>query len=145
MDWRGAAAASDMSKAHTTIRQFYRDWSAEGARERGSCYDPVLQALENEFPDESIAEVKVLVPGAGLGRLVFELSQAGYAAEGNEISYHQLLASSWVLNHAKKSCCNPLYPFATHFSNLISRSQQLRQVMIPDIAPSTAVAEEAPI
>ncbi|CBF88632.1 hypothetical protein AN0865.2 [Aspergillus nidulans FGSC A4] len=142
-NWRGVANSADINKAHSTIRQFYRDWSAEGQAEREACYIPVLRDLDLEFPDKLEREefVKVLVPGAGLGRLVFEICRAGFAAEGNEISYHQLLASSWVLNHTEGAQRHALYPFALHFSNILSREQQLRKVMIPDVHPATAMLE----
>ncbi|KAJ5764906.1 hypothetical protein N7520_004465 [Penicillium odoratum] len=140
-NWHGTATSSDVNKAHSTIRQFYRDWSAEGRIEREVCYDPVLQDLRNEFQTRRAAgeEIRVLVPGAGLGRLVFEVCLAGFDAEGNEISYHQLLASSWVLNHTDGPQAHALHPFALHFSNLKSRAQQLRSVMIPDVHPGTAM------
>lgn len=141
-NWQGTATSSDVSKANSTIRQFYRDWSAEGQAERDVCYGPVLQALEDEFGGRprSGDEIKVLVPGAGLGRLVFDLCLAGYSTEGNEISYHQLLASSWVLNHSEGPQRHALYPFALHFSNLHTRQQQLNKVMIPDVHPASAMA-----
>lgn len=66
------------------------------------------------------SSVKVLVPGAGLGRLALEFAslgelhscrthwvqgdadavtgRAGFAAQGNEFSAHMLIASNWVLN-----------------------------------------------
>lgn len=139
--WHEKATASDVGKANSTIRQFYRDWSAEGYPEREVCYGPVLKDLRGFFGERPPPETKVLVPGAGLGRLVFDLCMAGYSAEGNEISYHQLLASSWVLNHTKGKDEHALYPFALHFSNLKSRKQQLQKVMIPDVHPGTAMAE----
>ncbi|KAJ5682874.1 hypothetical protein N7462_006039 [Penicillium macrosclerotiorum] len=141
-NWHETATASDVNKAHSTIRQFYRDWSVEGRAERQVCYDPVLQDLHREFYPRRQAgeEIRVLVPGAGLGRLVFEVCLAGYAAEGNEISYHQLLASSWVLNHTAGAQQHALHPFALHFSNLHSRAQQLRRVLIPDVHPGSAMA-----
>ncbi|KAJ5912411.1 hypothetical protein N7504_001294 [Penicillium tannophilum] len=139
--WQDTATSADVNKAHSTIRQFYRDWSAEGRIEREVCYDPVLNDLRNEFQVRRDAgeEIRVLVPGAGLGRLVFEVCMAGFAAEGNEISYHQLLASSWILNHTNGPQAHALHPFALHFSNLKSRAQQLRSVMIPDVHPGTAI------
>jgi len=141
--WQDSANVGDVDKAHSTIRQFYRDWSAEGARERGPCYKFVLEQLRSSFQNrpssiEPASRPKVLVPGAGLGRLVFEICRAGYDVEGNEISYHQLLASSWILNHAG-AVPHALYPFATQFTNLQSRKQQLREVMIPDIHPAEAL------
>lgn len=138
MDWRGAATPADMDKARTTIRQFYRDWSAEGVSERRACYEPVIQDLSHLFAEYPSKEaIKVLIPGAGLGRLVFELCHRGYTVEGNEISYHQLIASNWVLNYAKCAQQFELYPFVMDFSNVVNRDCQLKMVKIPDVHPST--------
>ncbi|EEH44466.1 S-adenosylmethionine-dependent methyltransferase [Paracoccidioides brasiliensis Pb18] len=139
-NWHDTATASDISKAHSTVKQFYRDWSSEGIMERNACYKPVMNDLEELFG--STPHIRVLVPGAGLGRLVFDLCVAGYCAEGNEISYHQLLASNWVLNHTRKANEYPLYPFALQFSNLKSRKQQLNKVMIPDAHPGSIIASQ---
>ena len=43
-------------------------------------------------------QVRVLVPGAGLGRLAFDIVRAGFESQGNEFSYHQLAASNFMLN-----------------------------------------------
>ncbi|MCJ1258163.1 hypothetical protein MMC24_005994 [Lignoscripta atroalba] len=136
VDWRNVATPSDMDKARSTIRQLYRDWSAEGAAERAEAYGPVLQDLAQAFADtEDKSTIKVLVPGAGLGRLVLEICKLGYSAEGNEISYHQLITSSLVLNHVERGEQFDLYPFALTFSNHISREHQLRKVKVPDVHP----------
>jgi hypothetical protein len=142
-NWHGAASASDVNKAHSTIRQFYRDWSSEGRGERDASYGPVIRDLDREFRNRLNEEepVRVLVPGAGLGRLVFDICQAGFDAEGNEISYHQLLASSWVLNHTLGPQRHELYPFALHFSNILSREQQLKKIFFPDVHPGAAMIE----
>lgn len=112
----------------------------EGSPEREICFSPAVRDLHEHFGETPDPETKVLVPGAGLGRLVFEIAMAGFAAEGNEISYHQLLASSWMLNRTGRAGEYALYPFALQFSNIKSRKQQLRKVMIPDVHPGTAVA-----
>ncbi|KAH8698899.1 N2227-like protein-domain-containing protein [Talaromyces proteolyticus] len=141
-NWHDTATGGDMGKAHSTIRQFYRDWSEEGKREREVCYNPVLAVLNLKFgdlPNRPRSDIRVLVPGAGLGRLVFDICAAGYTAEGNEISYHQLLASSWILNHSRGTRQHALYPFALQFSNILSRKQQLQKVMIPDVHPASAM------
>ncbi|KAL2366494.1 hypothetical protein RJZ56_000539 [Blastomyces dermatitidis] len=139
-NWHDNATGSDIGKAHSTVRQLYRDWSAEGAPEREACYKPVMTDLEELFGSQP--HIKVLVPGAGLGRLIFDLCAAGYYAEGNEISYHQLLASNWALNHTERTNEYPLYPFALQFSNLKSRKQQLKKVMIPDVHPASVIAAQ---
>lgn len=43
-------------------------------------------------------DIKILVPGAGLGRLAFEIAKLGYTCQGNEFSLFMLLASQFVLN-----------------------------------------------
>ena len=133
IDWRGAATSSDLDKARSTIRQLYRDWSAEGIVERKACYEPVLEAVDKAFGAGDRSFVKVLVPGAGLGRLVFEFCMRGYAVEGNEISYHQLAASNWILNYTDIFEQYELYPFALDFSNVESRKHQLKKVCVPDV------------
>src|SRR5262249_52330175 len=115
-EWSGVAKYPDMDKARSTIRQFYRDWSAEGAVEREACYGPIFRALDTErarYPDRQ--PMKVLVPGAGLGRLVYDLCLKGFLSEGNEISYHQLLASSYILNSSQKAGQHTIYPWIHSF------------------------------
>ena len=139
-DWKDQATSRDFEKARATITQFYRDWSAEGANERKACNDPVIEVIQKEFlRAEQKRDVKVLVPGAGLGRLVFEICRLGYTVEGNELSYHQIMASSWVLNHAEPHTQYELYPWALNFSNLARRRDQLTCVKIPDIHPAIAL------
>ena len=138
--WHSTATQTDVSKAHMTIRQFYRDWSVEGSRERQVCYEPVIGDLRDEFAAAANrGEVRVLVPGAGLGRLVFDACLEGFSVEGNELSYHQLFASSWALNYTQGAQSHAVYPFALNFSNLVNRNQQLAKTMIPDVHPASAM------
>ena len=149
--WEGSVNPNDQEKAHSTVKQLYRDWSAEGAAEREACYGPVLQALDDEFkhiPRSQRGSIKVLVPGAGLGRSVFEITHAGYAVEGNEISYHQIIASNFMLNYTATAGQFELYPWIHGFSNHLSREDQLQMVRIPDVHPATelqAIAAQADI
>jgi carnosine N-methyltransferase len=141
-EWVGVAKFLDIDKARSTLRQFYRDWSAEGAVEREACYGPVMRALDNERsrlgPEQ---QMRVLVPGAGLGRLVFDLCYNGYIVEGNEISYHQLLASSYILNGCDRAGQHTIYPWVHTFSNHRTRENHLRGYVVPDIHPRTALRE----
>lgn len=138
-EWYNCATKVSLDKARSTLHQLYRDWSVEGVAERQACYGPVLQDLLYYLPSplQNQQDVRVLVPGAGLGRLVFELSRAGYHAQGNEISYHQLLTSSFMLNHT--TCSNEwrLHPFALSFSNNLTRADQLLEVRVPDVHPGS--------
>ncbi|KIV99720.1 uncharacterized protein PV09_08650 [Verruconis gallopava] len=145
-DWQGPALPHDQEKAHSTVKQLYRDWSAEGAPERRACYDPVIAALDEEYksiPRSQRGVVRVLVPGAGLGRFVYEATKAGYAVEGNEISYHQLVASNHMLNHTTHAGQYELYPWIHGFSNHVNRQDQLRSVLVPDVHPATELQRVA--
>ena len=137
MDWRDAAKPSDMEKARSTIRQLYRDWSAEGLVERQQSYGPVLADLLLLFPTQEKWSVKVLIPGSGLGRLPFEICRLGFDTVANEISYHQLIASDWILNHISEQQKFDLYPHALTFSNHVTREHQLKCVKMPDVHPGT--------
>ena len=139
IEWRGKATSLDLEKARSTLRQFYRDWSEEGTIEREACYQPVLTALEEERLARSGARLRVLVPGAGLARLVFDLCCAGFDTEGNEISYHQLLASSYILNYCHASHAHTLFPWVHSFSNHRNRANHLKSVQIPNLLPSTTL------
>ena len=52
----------------------------------------------NFFFFSDTTEVNVLVPGAGLGRLCFEIANRGYTCQGNEVSLFMLFASNFILN-----------------------------------------------
>lgn len=138
-EWRGKATSNDLEKARSTLKQFYRDWSAEGAPERAASCGPVISALEAERSSRSVATMRVLVPGAGLGRLVFDLCRAGFHTEGNEISYHQLLASAYILNYCPKARAHTLFPWVHSFSNHKTRANHLKSVAVPDLHPGTTL------
>lgn len=141
MCWYDTAESHHIDKARSTIRQMYRDWSTDGSVERQACYDPVLEDLDLEFSQlTDRCQANVLVPGAGLGRLIFEICRKGYTVEGNEISWHQLIASNWVLNHTENGETFDVYPFAAEFSNVISRDNQLKAVKVPDLHVSSVLA-----
>ena len=138
---------NDMDKARSCINQFYREWTAGGNVEREKCFGPVLRALDTEFalmsadkPELDRSDLRVLVPGAGLGRSVFDICQAGFSVEGNEISYHELMASSLILNHTQRSGQFKIAPFALSCSNHLSRADQFQTFAVPDLHPGTALA-----
>ena len=74
--------------------------------ERKGAYQPVLTALNKEF-GENRDKIKVLVPGCGLGRLVWECFNNGFDVEGNEFSLYMLIVSAFILN--KDRICSFLW------------------------------------
>jgi len=72
--------ASEAEKVRSTLRQCVRDWAIQGKEERDACYSPMLEALEAWFshvPADQRGSVRALVPGAGLGRLAWEVAKRG--------------------------------------------------------------------
>ncbi|KAI7859077.1 N2227-like protein-domain-containing protein [Circinella umbellata] len=107
----------DMDKVRSTLKQFVRDWSDEGKAERDATYGPILEALENIYGDVEVKDrgnIRILVPGAGLGRLAYDIASKGISKQ-HEYEIH---------------------PFIHSFSNIRSSEQQLQPIRIPDIVPS---------
>lgn len=143
--WQGTATPRDLDKARSTIRQMYRDWSREGHKEIETVLSSMQRLLSEhlpELPTSQLHKHRILVPGAGLGRTVFDLIAEGYSVEGNEISYHQLIASNYLLNGTEKAGQHVLYPFALGFSNHTNRANQLRAFEIPDVHPEAYLEEK---
>lgn len=77
-------SARQVGKVNTTLHQCMRDWSDEGEEERRQSYGPVIEELERLCPvnPDLRGTQKVLVPGAGLGRLTLEIVSRGYGCAG---------------------------------------------------------------
>ena len=143
-EWEKTALPPDEKEARCTIRQLHRDWSGEGADERKAFYEPVIGDVVKEFtPCPRKANVNVLVPGAGVGRLAFELCQLGYTVQGNGISYQQLITQSWIMNDIDPGKNFDLFPFVLDYSNAIGGGPQLNKAKIPDTNPANVLGEDA--
>ncbi|KAK0059626.1 UPF0586 protein [Biomphalaria pfeifferi] len=127
--------AEEMDKVKTTLKQIMRDWSEDGRAEREACYQPVMHAVLTRLGSRKPSEVKILVPGAGLGRLVFEFARLGYSCQGNEWSLHMLLASNFILNRCQERNSLVLYPWVHQYTNNLATKDQTRRCMFPDISP----------
>ncbi|KAJ7852827.1 N2227-like protein-domain-containing protein [Mycena olivaceomarginata] len=129
----------DMDKLRSTLKQFVRDWSAEGRDEREACYKPMKDALLLHFSDVPAPErgrVRVLVPGAGLGRLAHDVAGLGFTCQGNEFSHYMLLSSHFILNRTTEINAHTIYPYVHSFSNVASHEALMRPITIPDVLPS---------
>lgn len=129
-------STQDLDKVRGLLIQYLREWSDIGAREREISMGRILHTCERLFPDVNARQhVEVLVPGAGLGRLVVEFVRRGFRTEGNEFSYHMLINSSYILNQSYCSNCFITCPFIHKSSNVVKRNFQNRQAYFPDFNP----------
>uniref|UniRef100_A0A182P0M7 carnosine N-methyltransferase n=1 Tax=Anopheles epiroticus TaxID=199890 RepID=A0A182P0M7_9DIPT len=128
----------DFQKVQITLKQIFRDWSEQGKLERDQCYRPIIEEITNFFDPAKydLSKVKILVPGAGLGRLIYELACQGFYCEGNEFSLFMLIASNFVLNRCVVANQCTIYPWVHQVVNNLSQKNQLVPVPFPDISPT---------
>lgn len=136
---KARAAEYGVDKIRSTLKQLVRDWSSFGSLERELAYGPIIQTVEERFgsiPENERNLVRILVPGAGLGRLAFELAWRGFSTQGNEFSFYMLLASHFVLNKTKKVDEHLIYPYIHSSSNWRTAQDMFQEVRFPDVKPS---------
>ena len=123
-----------ITKVRYIFKNLMRDWSEEGLSEREESYGRMIAELKRLLrPDDGQGNrSRVLVPGAGLGRLVLDVCVAGYRCEGCEWSYYMLLTSDFMLN----SCAareHTVFPFVLETCNVVSTNDQMRSIQVPDV------------
>ncbi|CAG2122639.1 unnamed protein product, partial [Medioppia subpectinata] len=127
----------DTDKVNSVFKQLVREWTDVGVNERKTCFEPILNSIEEHFGDcGDRSGVQVLVPGAGLGRLPYEIAKRGFACQGNEYSLFMLFTSNFLLNKCKQRLVHTFYPWAQHFTNNMRSADQLTAVRFPDANPS---------
>jgi len=103
----------DIDKTHSVLKSLARDWSKEMSAE---------------------------LPGAGVSRLALELSSMGYEVQGNEFSYHMLLASDYILNACSSQNPFSIAPWIGSTKNICKSLHPARQMLIPDVDPAEMLA-----
>lgn len=116
-----------LDKVQSVFKHLMRDWSTMGIEERKQCYDPIIEEIEKQFPGEQVdrRNISVLVPGAGLGRLAFEIAARDFNCQGNEFNLFMLVVSFYVLNHCKRVDEFEIYPWIHQYCNNLKAENQL--------------------
>lgn len=131
------SADPDNDKVIVTLKQIVRDWTDLGQSERDESYKPILDELVSHFNLNSLEknQYRVLVPGAGLARLVYEISLRGFYCEGNEFSLFMLIASNFLLNRCLMDSNYEFFPYCHNFMNNLNRKDPLVACRFPDVSP----------
>ena len=154
-------ASEDAEKARYVLKNLVRDWSEEGKEEREKSHHVLVRHLRDVVFKEQLSKIdrmyeggganpedaarpRVLVPGAGLGRLVYEFAKAGFETEGNEFSYYMLFGASFLLNCCSEKRPYEIVPYWHSPLNHLSREDQYRSVSIPDESPGDHLNEFKP-
>ncbi|TFK44997.1 N2227-like protein [Crucibulum laeve] len=129
-------SSADLGRTRESLKHFVRDWSEEGAQERNRIFAPILDVLRQVDSSERSSK-KVLVPGSGLGRLAWEISQLGYDTTANEFSFFMTLAFRFLLSSATTASTNQhiLRPYSHWFSHQRTNDSLFRSIAFPDAVP----------
>ncbi|KAI5784692.1 N2227-like protein-domain-containing protein [Geopyxis carbonaria] len=112
-----------------SLRHIIRDWSADGLAERTETFPPLLALLPP-------GTQHILVPGAGLGRLAYELAARGHSVIANEFSYPQLLALHYMLSLAPGAAgMQTYYPNINNWSHQRTTDALFHASTFPDAVP----------
>eukprot|EP00871_Galdieria_phlegrea_P004539 jgi/Galph1/5086/GphlegSOOS_G3702.1 len=143
---------SDIEKVRSVLLHIMRDWSHVGAEERERCYLPLItatceayEATEHVVPGLERCYFRVLVPGAGLGRLAWELAKQGFWVQGNDFTYYSLFSSNYILNYIMEDTeveGMEFFPFVHQTTDVVDSEDILTPIWIPDVdtrqLPSTS-------
>ena len=151
-DGGDAAAAEVLGEVQALLAQLRREWSDACADEREESFGACRAALLANLPPAQHAgrRPRVLLPGAGLGRLVYELAALGYECLGIESSYFMLLGAHYVLKHLLPSGrAATVYPHCHESANValaahLSRAVRIHAPRLP-AAADAAVAVDAAV
>ena len=138
--------------------QVVREWSAHGRYQRIQTYAPLVEALLTALA--GVTAPRVLVPGSGLGRLVYDIAEAlgaqGPTLVAVESDVHAQLIAKRFLEPAEKELGDPvcsnsgqstLYPSLHVATGWTNTSDRLAAVRVPDVSSARrqAVQERASV
>ncbi|KAK1723243.1 N2227-like protein-domain-containing protein [Colletotrichum acutatum] len=128
-----AGQPADRVSTSQALKHFVRDWSTAGRGERDDAFPCILGTLNTLFPDRSErGDIKVLLPGAGAGRLGHEISAlGGFEVTSNEWSMFMNLAYRFLESHTRPAS-QAFHPFVEGWSHHATAADMFRQVSFPD-------------
>ena len=102
---RSPPPSSSYDSVNQIVAHLVRDWTQDGTLVRSSIYDWCRSHVKGKGNS-------ILVPGAGLGRLGWDLARDGHSVETNEVSL-TMAAVAYQLFQKRKEFT--IYPFVTDF------------------------------
>ncbi|KDR75537.1 hypothetical protein GALMADRAFT_140177 [Galerina marginata CBS 339.88] len=135
-DGTNDTGSADLGRVRESLKHFVRDWSEEGVEERTRIFAPILDLLKTVEPEDR-AGMRVLVPGCGLGRLAWEISELGFDTTANELSFFMTLAFRFLLSPRTTASVNEhtIRPYGHWFSHQRSNDSLFRPISFPDAVP----------
>ena len=104
-----------------------RDWTEERKKEREIHYNPIIESVKKFVPQNS----KILLPGAALLRLGYELAQFGYNIDANDFNFYNVILCDYLFNYSKKNQFE-FQPLIRSFSNFLTEEAVFKKYSFPD-------------
>ncbi|KAF7626759.1 hypothetical protein AFLA_014144 [Aspergillus flavus NRRL3357] len=129
---------TDKTSVSQAMKHFVRDWADEGHDERQDAFPCILGSLANmsrtfEHP------LRVLLPGAGLGRLAHEVNAlGGFEVTMNEWSMYMNLAYRYLSSLSSVNS-KTFHPHIDWWSHHATTADLQRSVSFPDTLASPSV------
>ena len=120
----------EINKLRSTLKLFIRDWTIEGKKERDITYIPVIIEIKKYF--SNFNNKKILVPGAGLCRLAFEMAKLGCDVDAIEVSYYMLICSDFIFNPNLTLNKYQIQPLIHSFNCLKNENDPFQTFNFPD-------------
>ncbi|CEL52054.1 UPF0586 protein [Rhizoctonia solani AG-1 IB] len=129
---------TDLSRVVEALKHCVRDWSADAYEERTRVFAPILDVLR-QVPVHQRGDTKVLVPGAGLCRLAWEIARMGFDVTANEVSSYMTLPLRMLLDETATPAigCHTVCPHYSWFSHTRSNDNLFQSAVFPDTLPRT--------
>ena len=117
-----------------------RDWTKESKKERELNYNPIISEVKKYLKPKS----KILLPGAALLRLGYELAKNNYDVDANDFNFSNVLLCDYLFNYSKKDQFE-FQPLIRSFSNYLSEDTVFRKYTFPDEDISTNLKNKGKI
>ncbi|OLN87252.1 Carnosine N-methyltransferase 2 [Colletotrichum chlorophyti] len=132
-----AGQPADRVSTSQALKHFVRDWSTAGRGERDDAFPCILNTLQSLFPKRD-QDVKVLLPGSGVGRLGHEVAAlGGFEVTTNEWSMFMNLAYRFLEAHPSPGG-KSVHPFVDSWSHHATTADMFRGVSFPDRRVNTS-------
>lgn len=122
--------SSSYESVRHVMAHLVRDWSSIGASIRTPLYTWCRRAVYQHVRSNHA----ILIPGAGVGRLAWDIAAHGYRVEALESSV-TMAAAAYAMYHCTTSQYYELHPFAADpFINEVNSQLRYTSCFVPDIA-----------
>ncbi|KAG9126093.1 hypothetical protein FRC07_004911 [Ceratobasidium sp. 392] len=136
---------TDLARVVEALKHCVRDWSVDGLEERTRVFAPILDVLA-QVPTDKRKDTKVLVPGAGLGRLGWEIACMGFDVTINEVSSYMTLPLKMLLSD--ETTPTPNCHISASFPDVLPRTDPDNIIMdlreVEDVQPKCTYRHYTP-